>query len=232
MDEQPVQGLNIKNEKPKNMWKIVGISFILIAIILAGAVVYLILTKPNEPTLNNPTSNQQTENELDNISYLTHVTNRNQFKFDYPSNWNISVETHSGMGKTSDDLAYNTIVTTAAGYKIYLLEDPGGGIGGICFPEEMSKVTVHKEADSRTNGLAVISHGPYLYLSGYTGEYDTPVSECDIQYTQFFEHNINTPDALVSFGSKKFLVDDGLEQALPSASEYKEVVKMLASFRQ
>jgi hypothetical protein len=218
------------HKKPKNLLA----ALVVVAIVLlasAGAAAYLLSNTSDNRSAETeePTTPEETEpvEPAETPKYLTHTTDHNKLSFDYPNGWKVSSESE----EISDGLKrFYTYVESPNGHKLQLTEDEMGGIGGYCVPEEAPKVQVHKEADTKTTGVVVVSYvQPYsgsfsLHASVYSGPYDTEVSGCSTGYDEFFTDKINTKDALVSF------TYTGTER--PAEADFAEIVKVLSSLRQ
>ena len=215
------------NFKPGDKWKTPGIILISLVMLLAAGLGFFVWKSAAQQgqidDLNNKVKRlEDTEKKADNavqedtVQYASHTTAKG-LVFDYPKSWSIKEES----GHIDSHL---TTITTEDGYKMFLLEGLDS-MGGTC--EGMPPTTVHKEADSRINGMTVVSYGSFIGLSMYDGKYDVPVD------TGKYELCLNqgSPELSFIFENAEPLNGGSNDEKLPNQTERPEIIKMLASLR-
>ncbi|MDR1032674.1 MAG: hypothetical protein LBL84_01530 [Candidatus Nomurabacteria bacterium] len=224
--------------KPKKSKKglVIALVVVLLVACAACASYFLFFNKSEDKpadTKKEETSKQDEEpKKEEEAKNKTYTTQYNKLSFDYPDSWKVTGETDSYDGRTN----YFTTVESPTGYKLYLSEANYGGVGGACDPETAPLVQVHKEADTKISGVAVVSGvmpndgGFSIRASIFTGPYDSPVSDCSVKFDGLIQQKISTDSILVRFSNTAPSQVDALKR--PSDAEYQEVVKILSSLRQ
>jgi len=225
--------------KSKNKWKAVGILLTVISLLLATTTTILAVnyfSGGSEAETSSSTEGPKPDLE-ETQRYLSHTTEYGKLTFDYPDNWNISIKNWEGLG--GEVGSTTTAITTKNGYRIFLTETWGGGMGGMCLPEESPELTITKEATGKFPGATVVSFNDvldedrfFLGLSTFSGPFDVAINHCD----QYMNEFLMDEDSLLANMVFTFNNQDGSEEGVrsvlrPDSEEYSEIVKMLASLR-